>query len=194
MRRTRRHALHALAGAAALAALPRAAWSSPCDAAALPARRDVLGVGTAGTALTRKAEALGLFSARDFVRVMDRDAGADWPFACDTLRFPSAASGVREEMLIITALGGRGGRMAAMFAQSYATHHAATPRQAVLVMPYAFENARHARAHEQLRTLTPAFHHVVVLHNEDALRDGEELWSAVHERSNEALWAALRTA
>lgn len=192
MNSRRRRFVHGIVGATAMAACAGAGVAAAATASVRSPRRDVLGVGTAGTALTRKAETLGLFGARDFVRVMDRDAGADWPFNCDALRYPSAASGVREEMLLITALGGRGGRMAAMFAESYATYDAAVPRHAIFVVPYVFEHARHARAHEQLRSLTPAFHHVVVLHNEDAMGDSNELWSAVHERSNEALWAALR--
>lgn len=185
MQRKRREMIRGMAGAAALVALPSVVRSAPV----LPARH-VVGAGTAGCVLAGLALRNGSLPPDDSVFTVDRGPGGGaHPLVWNALRERKIDV---PDLAVVAALGGRdGGRIAAEIAQRWARYTASANRTAIFVMPYAFEHTRYQRAQLQLPRVAQSFQHILVMHNEAAVGDPLELWSAVHDRANANVLAAL---
>lgn len=165
------------------------AASAPVARSMAVRETQVIGVGTAGSALVTLAFRERKLLAAGGVCIADRDHEDDRYLVWNVMRERSPDG---SDPLVVAALGGRdGGRLAAILGKRWATDASSAVGTAIFVMPFAFEEARMHRAQSQLAEYSRPFHKTIVLHNENAVLDPTESWIAVHDRSNAKVLAAI---
>lgn len=184
-----------LSGLAGLIAMP------PTQSAASVQRspsdrhpRLVLGVGTAGSALVKKALLKGVLSGSEPVWVIDRVSQSDRDQArIRALGTAPLSSSATSDLLVVAALGGRdAARLSRAFVSHWPNIARAARRTAIFIVPFDFEGRRRDAAVDQMVGVNPLFHSVTVVDNQRAVGDASESLAVVHARSDVAVFAALR--